>query len=50
VAANAQWNDLAKRTALMRGLNKMIKDTLTLSDNVLQQFQEFIAFLQRLDN
>jgi hypothetical protein len=29
----------------MRGLNNDIKDVLTLSDNVPQQFQEFVAFL-----
>jgi hypothetical protein len=34
----------------MRGLNNEIKDALALSDNVLQQFQEFVAFLQQLDN
>jgi hypothetical protein len=34
----------------MRGLNNEIKDALTLSDNVPQQFQEFVAFLQWLDN
>jgi hypothetical protein len=34
----------------MRGLNNEIKDALALSDNVPQQFQEFVAFLQWLDN
>jgi hypothetical protein len=29
----------------MRGLNNKIKDALALSDNVLQQFQEFVTFL-----
>jgi hypothetical protein len=48
--ADVQWNDPAKCTALMRILNNEIKDALALSDNVLQQFWEFIAFLQRLDN
>jgi hypothetical protein len=33
-AADIQWNNSAKHTALMRGLNNKIKDTLTLSDNV----------------
>jgi hypothetical protein len=36
--------------ALMRGLNNEINDVLTLSDNVLQQFWEFVAFLQQFDN
>jgi hypothetical protein len=44
-AVNIQWNDPAKRCALKRGLDNEIEDTLVLSDNVLQQFQEFIAFL-----
>jgi hypothetical protein len=48
--ADVQWNDPAKRIAFMRGLNNEIKDALALSDNVPQQFQEFIAFLQWLDN
>jgi hypothetical protein len=39
-----------KRTTLIRGLNNEIKDALALSDNVPQQFQEFVAFLQWLDN
>jgi hypothetical protein len=34
----------------MRGLNNEIKNALALHDNVPQQFQEFIAFLQGLDN
>jgi hypothetical protein len=34
----------------MRGLNNEIKDAIALSDNVPQQFQEFITFLQWLDN
>jgi hypothetical protein len=33
----------------MRGLNNEIRDDLALSDNVPQQFQEFVAFLQWLD-
>jgi hypothetical protein len=34
--ADVQWNNPAKRTTLMRGLNNEIKDPLTLSDNVYQ--------------
>jgi hypothetical protein len=34
----------------MRGLNNEIKDALALFDMVAQQFQEFVAFLQWLDN
>jgi hypothetical protein len=34
----------------MRGLNNEIKDAFALSDNVLQQFQKFVAFLQQLNN
>jgi hypothetical protein len=34
----------------MQGLNHTLKDTLALSDNVPQQFPDFVAFLQRLDN
>jgi hypothetical protein len=34
----------------MRELNNEIKDALTLSDNVPQQFWEYVAFLQQLDN
>jgi hypothetical protein len=34
----------------MRGLNNEINDALTLSDNVSQQFQECVAFLQQLNN
>jgi hypothetical protein len=30
----------------MRGLNNEIKDALILFDNIPQQFQEFVAFLQ----
>jgi phosphomannomutase len=47
---NVQWNNPAKPTVLMRGLNNEIKDALALSDNVPQQFHEFVAFLQRLNN
>jgi hypothetical protein len=47
-ATNIQWIDPAKRTASMQGLNNEIQDTLALYDNVLQQFQEFVAFLQWL--
>jgi hypothetical protein len=47
---NVQWNNPAKHTALMRGLNNEIKDALAMSDNVPQQFQEFVAILQQLDN
>jgi hypothetical protein len=35
-AADVQWNDLAKGTTLMSGLNNEIKDALTLTDNVPQ--------------
>jgi hypothetical protein len=35
-AADVQWNDPAKYTTLMRGLNNEIKDTITLSDNISQ--------------
>jgi hypothetical protein len=45
-AADIQWNDLANRTALLQGLNNEIKNTLTLSYNVPQQFQKFVGFLQ----
>jgi hypothetical protein len=31
-------------------MNNEIKDVLALSDNVPQQFQEFVAFLEWLDN
>jgi hypothetical protein len=34
----------------MVGLNNEIKDAFTLSHKVPQQFQEFVAFLQWLDN
>jgi hypothetical protein len=34
----------------MSGLYNEIKDALALLDNVSQQFQEFVAFLQWLDN
>jgi hypothetical protein len=49
-AADIQWIDPAQHTTLMRGLNNEIKDVLTLSDNVPQQFQEFIVFLQWWNN
>jgi hypothetical protein len=49
-AADVKWNDPATCIALMRGLNNESKDALTLSDDVPQQFQEFVAFLQQLDN
>jgi hypothetical protein len=49
-AADVQWNGPAKCTALMRGLNNEIMNALALSDNIPQQFQEFIAFLQWLNN
>jgi hypothetical protein len=45
-AANASWNDPAKCTALMQGLNNEIKNVLALSHNVLQQFQKFVTFIQ----
>jgi predicted butyrate kinase (DUF1464 family) len=48
--ADVQGNNTAKCTTLMRCLNTEIKDALTLSDKVPQLFQEFVAFLQRLDN
>jgi chaperonin cofactor prefoldin len=34
----------------MRGLNNEIQDALAQFDNVSQQFQEFVTFLQHLDN
>jgi cytochrome c len=34
----------------MRGLNNEIMDALALSNKVPQQFQEFVAFLQWLNN
>jgi hypothetical protein len=34
----------------MRSLNNDSKDTLALFNNIPQQFQEFVAFLQWLDN
>jgi hypothetical protein len=49
-ATNVQWNDPARCTTLLQGLNYKIKDVLTLCHNVLQQFQEFFAFLQWLNN
>jgi hypothetical protein len=49
-AADVQWNDPAKYTTLLRGLNTEIKDTLAMSNNVPQELQEFVAFLQWLDN
>jgi hypothetical protein len=49
-AADVPWNDPTKRIALMRYLNNKIKDALALSDNVPQQFQECVAFLQWLEN
>jgi hypothetical protein len=49
-ATDVQWNDPAKYRTLMRGLNNEIKDVLAISDNVPQQFQEFVTFLQWLDN
>jgi hypothetical protein len=49
-ATNVQCNDPAKCTALMWRLNNEIKDALTLSDNVPQQFLEFVAFLPQLNN
>jgi hypothetical protein len=45
-AANVQWIDPAKWTVLMWGLENKIKDILTLSDNLLQQFQEFVTILK----
>jgi hypothetical protein len=47
---NNQWIDPEKCIALMRGLINKFKDALTLSDNVTQQFQKFVAFLQQLNN
>jgi hypothetical protein len=44
-AADVQYYNSVKYTALMRGLNNEIKDVPVQSDNVLLQFQEFIAFL-----
>jgi hypothetical protein len=34
----------------MRGLNNEIKDALALSDNIPQQLQEFVTFLQQSNN
>jgi hypothetical protein len=48
--ADVQGNDPAKCTTLMQVLNNEIKDALALSDNILQQFQRFIAFLYQLNN
>jgi hypothetical protein len=45
-AADIQWNNPAKCTALMRGLNNKIEEAPALCDNVPQQFQEFVDFLQ----
>jgi hypothetical protein len=47
---NIQCNDHAKHTALMRGMNNEIKDAFALSDDVSQQFEGFVTFLQALDN
>jgi hypothetical protein len=49
-AADVQCNNPAKRTTVRSDLHNEIKNTLTLSDNISQHFQEFIAFLQQLDN
>jgi hypothetical protein len=45
-AADIQWNNSAKYSVLMIFLNNKIKDALVLFDNVPQQFQGFVAFLQ----
>jgi chaperonin cofactor prefoldin len=34
----------------MRDLNNEINDVLAWSENVPQQFQEFVTFFQQLDN
>jgi hypothetical protein len=49
-ATNGQWNNPANCTALMMGLSNKIKNAVALSENICQQLQEFVAFLQWLDN
>ena len=49
-AADVQWNESAKRTALTRGLSTEIKDALVLTSNIPSKFSEYAMFLQRLDN
>jgi hypothetical protein len=49
-ATDLQWNNSAQRTVLIQSLNNKIEKALTLSHNVPQQFQDFVAFLQRLNN
>ena len=49
-AADVQWNESAKRTALTRGLSTEIKDTLVLTSDIPSKFSEYPTFLQRLDN
>jgi hypothetical protein len=48
--ADIEWNNPAKCTAFIRCLNSENNDALALSDNVPQQFQKLVAFLQWLDN
>jgi hypothetical protein len=49
-AADVDWNEAAKRSALLRGLNNEIKDALMLIDNIPTGFNDFVTSVQRLDN
>ena len=49
-AADVQWNNSAKRTALTRGLSTEIEDALVLTSDIPSKFSEYATFLQRLDN
>ena len=49
-AADVQWNESAKWTALTRGLSTRIKDALVLTSDIPSKFSEYATFLQRLDN
>jgi hypothetical protein len=44
-ATDVQGSDPAKCTAMIRGLNNAINDTLALSHSITWQFHKFVAFL-----
>ena len=46
-AADVQWNESAKRTALTRGLSTEIKDALVLTSDIPSKFSEYTTFLHQ---
>jgi len=49
-ASDVEWNESAKKSALFRGLSNEIKDALMLVDAAPATFDEFVPYVQRLDN